>query len=179
MPVLQASSIGFVRGGFEGRWLAVYPADRRLAVLSIYLSRHWSERNDVYRKIVRDDGAEPEHFPFLDLYTSIMDIDAAHFIENIAAVYHDCGLVRGGFRVGGELVEPAGISETALITIEGECDDIASLGQPSVAHGLCRSIPASRRRILVLLKCGHFSLFHGEPFRRDVAPVIREVCADG
>jgi poly(3-hydroxybutyrate) depolymerase len=135
------------------------------------------EGNELVHKLWADDGIDPVRFPFLDLYTSIMDLDAAFFLENVRHIYHEDGLARGPFFVSGELVDLSVISRTALLTIEGEFDDIAAPGQTSAVHDLCPTIDNSLRRSLVVPRAGHFSLFHGETWRQYVLPVVREFCS--
>ncbi len=80
----------------------------------------------------------------------------------------------GAFRFQGERVDPAAIKETALLTIEGELDDIAAPGQTSAAHSLCCSVADSLHHRIVVPGAGHFSLFHGNACRRHVIPAIRQ-----
>ena len=135
------------------------------------------EGGELAHKLWADDGSDPIMFPFLDLYTSIMDLDAAFFRENIRRIYHEDGLARGPFFVNGELVDLSVICRTALLTIEGEFDDIAAPGQTSAAHELCATIDSGFRRKLVVPGAGHFSLFYGKVWRQHVLPVVREFCS--
>ncbi|HEU0222335.1 MAG TPA: polyhydroxyalkanoate depolymerase [Paracoccaceae bacterium] len=160
-----------------GRGRMVYPAQLQLTALLAYLTRHINERGELLAKVNRDDGADPQRFPFLDLFTSIMDIDAAHFVENIEAVFHDCALRQGTLHYGGGRVDLRALRRTALLTIEGERDDVAAPGQTSAAHRLCPDLPARLHRQVCVPQSGHFSLFHGAIFRRQVLPVLREFCA--
>lgn len=161
-----------VPGEFVGRGRRVYPARLQLSALSIYLMRRFTEGSELLGKLLWDDGADPLGFPFVDGYTSIMDLDARFFLENTKSLYHDCELRAGTFRFEGLAVEPGAIQQTRLMTIEGEWDDIAAPGQTSAAHDLCTSLQVQGRRRLVVPRCGHFSLFHGERWRREVLPEV-------
>ena len=157
---------------FEGRGRRVYPADVQLLALWAYLARRIGEGGQMLDMILRDVGSDPHHFPFLDLYTSIMDLDGRYFLENTRSLYQDYDLKEGTMRFHGALVDLRTVREARLLTIEGEWDDIAAPGQTSAAHQLCTLLPEGSHRSVVIPKCGHFSLFHGDTFRRRVLPEI-------
>jgi poly(3-hydroxybutyrate) depolymerase len=173
----EETLIATVPEDYPGRGRRVYPAHLQLMALQSYLARRVSEGGELFAKLLQfDDGCDPAHFPFLELYTSIMDLDAAFFLENTRAVFHDCLLRNGALFFDGQHVDPGRLRETALLTIEGEWDDIAAPGQTSAAHGLCSSLPACLRREMVIPHTGHFSLFHGETCRREIVPAIKAHC---
>ncbi len=168
--------IASVSDGYAGCGRRVYPADRRLLPLWAYLSRHISEGSDTGRKVLFDDGTDPSRFPFLDLFTSIMDLDAAYFLENTRDVFHDRLMPEGALIFEGEPVDLEAIRTAALMTIEGERDDITAPGQTSAAHGLCTALPDGLHQSLVVPHAGHFSLFYGDIWRRTVLPAICGFC---
>lgn len=157
---------------FAGRGRLVYPARLQLSALQTYLTRRLLEGSELIGKILADDGSDPRRFPFLDLYTSIMDLDAPFFLENTKSLYHDCELRAGTLQFEGNRIALGAINKTKLMTIEGEWDDIAAPGQTSAAHELCASLSTSSRRRILVPRCGHFSLFHGERWRREVLPEV-------
>ncbi len=159
---------------FTGHGRRVYSANLHLLTLSAYLTRHVSQGTDTGAKLLFDDGAEPARFPFFDLYTSLMDLDAQFFLENTRSVFQDCLLPNGALHFEGEPIVPGAIHTTSLLTIEGGRDDIAAPGQTSAAHGLCTAIPTYLRRRLIVPHSGHFSLFYGETWRNTVLPAIRD-----
>ncbi len=159
---------------YAGAGRRVYPGPLHLIPLGIYLTRRFSEGGELRTKVLFDDGADPGRFPFLDLYTSIMDLDARFLLDNTRVVFQECLLREGTLCFQGNRVDPAAMTQTALLTIEGELDDIAAPGQTSAAHTLCCWLPARFRHRVVVPGAGHFSLFHGNTCRRDVIPVIRE-----
>ena len=159
---------------YAGAGRSVYPAHFHLIPLWIYLTRRVSEGGELRAKIFFDDGADPRRFPFLDLFTSIMDLDGRFLLENTRAVYQDSWFRDGAFRFQGAQVDPAAIEQTALLTIEGELDDIVAPGQTSAAHALACSLPDRFRQRIVVPSAGHFSLFHGNTCRRHVLPAIRQ-----
>jgi poly(3-hydroxybutyrate) depolymerase len=172
----EENLITMVPEGFAGCGRRVYPAHQRLLPLWAYLTRHVSQGSDTARKVLLDDGADPDRFPFLDLFTSIMDLDAAYFLENTKGIFHE-GLFRtGALNFEGRPVDLKAIRTAALFTVEGERDDIAAPGQTGAAHDLCTSLPEGLHRSLVVPGAGHFSLFYGNTWRVSVLPAIRELC---
>jgi poly(3-hydroxybutyrate) depolymerase len=172
----EENLIARVPDRFEGRGRRVYPAHQRLLPLWAYLTRHVSEGSDTARKVLLDDGADPGRFPFLDLFTSIMDLDAAYFLENTRRIFHESLFRTGALYFEGRPVDLKAIRTAALLTVEGERDDIAAPGQTSAAHDLCTSLPKGLHRRLVVPGAGHFSLFYGNKWRASVLPAIREFC---
>ncbi len=173
----EETAIAAVPGDYAGRGRRVYPADLHLLLLWAYLTRHASAGSDTGAKLFFDDGADPRRFPFLDLFTSIMDLDAAFFLENTRDVFHECLLRNGALCFRGERVDPGAIRTAGLLTVEGGRDDIAAPGQSSAAHGLCCALPAHLHRGLIVPQAGHFSLFYGETWRREVLPAVVEFCS--
>jgi poly(3-hydroxybutyrate) depolymerase len=151
----------------------VYPGSMQLLGLWAYLARHVRDGGELLRKLLADDGADPLRFPFLDLYSAVMDLPAEVFLDIMRHVYQESTLVRGRLRARNQSVALASIRATALMTVEGELDDIAAPGQTQRAHDLCPSVPAHARRRLVVPDCGHFSLFHGSIWRTRVLPEVR------
>ena len=169
---MQQNLIGTVPDAYPGHGRQVYPAQIQLAALLAYLARHVAQGSEMWRKLMWDDGLDPSRFPFFDLYSSIIDLDAACFLENIRFAYHEGSVAHGHLRCRGEPVDLRAITRTVLLTIEGEWDDVAAPGQTSAAHDLCRSLPAAARGRIVVPCSGHFSLFHGETWRRVVLPEL-------
>jgi poly(3-hydroxybutyrate) depolymerase len=156
-----------------GKGRLVYPGSMQLLGLWAYLARHLREGGELLGKVLTDDGADPVRFPFLDLYSAVMDLPAEVFLDIMRHVYQERTLVRGRLRARNQAVVLQSIRATALMTVEGEYDDIAAPGQTQRAHDLCPSVPAEARRRLVVPACGHFSLFHGETWRTRVLPEVR------
>lgn len=172
-----ANVIQRVTADCSGKGRLVYPAHIQLTGLLAYLTRHVQEGLELSRKLAHDDGSNPELFPFLRLFTTIMDLPAELFLENIETVYHERRILDGRLSYRGDTVRPEEIEATALMTIEGLEDDIAAPGQTYAAHRLCRSIPDERREHFVVEAAGHFSLFHGDRFRASVLPRIERFIA--
>ena len=150
----------------------------QLLGLWAYLARHLREGGELLGKVLTDDGADPVRFPFLDLYSAVMDLPAEVFLETMRHVYQEGTLLRGKFRARNQTVALRSIRATALMTVEGEYDDIAAPGQTQRAHDLCPSVPADGRRQLIVPGCGHFSLFYGGIWRSRVLPEVRAFVGD-
>jgi len=162
-----------VEAAYPGKGRLVYPAVIQLSGLQAYFTRHMLQGGELLYKVLRDDGCDPQRFPFLDLYSALMDLPAEVFLDIVRHIYQERTLWSGGFRVRGEPVDFAAITTTALMTVEGENDDIAAPGQTRRAHDLCISVPPARRRQLVVPGCGHFSLFYGDTWRTRVLPELK------
>lgn len=166
-----------VGNDYPGAGRRVYPARFQFSALMTYLMRHLSEGRELLGKVLTDDGADPIQFPFLNAYSSVMDLPAEWFLDNVRHVFHERAIPRNRLRWRGRPVDFSAITETALMTIEGELDDVAAPGQTSAAHALCTHIPDKRRDRYVLPGAGHFSTFHGHLWRRHVAPRLRDFIA--
>jgi poly(3-hydroxybutyrate) depolymerase len=169
---LQNNVIEAVPAGFLGEGRLVYPAGHQRTTFSAYLARHLAARGELLWKLLRDDGEDPVHFPFLKLCLLMMDLPAQFFLENIREVYHRRSLLTGDLLVGNKRVNLCAIRRTALMTIEGQDDDIAAPGQTHAAHAACVSVPEEWRSHLLVPRSGHFSLFHGGIWRQTVLPGI-------
>jgi len=159
---------------FSGHGRPVYPAHMQRMALMTYLNRHMWQHGELYQKVTHDDGADPRRFPFLSMFTTLMDLPAEFFLENIRVVFHQRDICRGTLSWCGQTVNPFCISATSLMTIEGELDDIAAPGQTSAAFELCPGLPKIQKVRMVVADCGHFSLFYGEKWRDKVLPAVLE-----
>jgi polyhydroxyalkanoate depolymerase len=102
-----------------------------------------------------------------------MDLAADFYLETVKRVFHDQDLARGRLRVHGELVVPAAIERTALMTVEGERDDICGVGQTVAAHQLCTGLPAAKKMHHLQPKVGHYGVFHGRRWQSETYPKVR------
>jgi poly(3-hydroxybutyrate) depolymerase len=102
---------------------------------------------------------------------------AEYYLDTIKTVFQEFALVNGTWRVAGELVRPQDISSSALLTVEGELDDISGAGQTRAAHGLCTGIPEARRFHYDVEGAGHYGIFSGRRWRERVYPEVRDFVA--
>ncbi len=103
-----------------------------------------------------------------------MDLDAAYYLQTLKVVFQEHQLPNGRMRHRGRLVEPAAITKTALMTVEGENDDISGVGQTQAAHDLCVNLPPAMKQDYVQAGVGHYGVFNGSRFRAEIAPRMRD-----
>jgi poly(3-hydroxybutyrate) depolymerase len=161
-----------VPAGEAGAGRRVYPGATHAQALQRYFKRHLAEGGELHAKACADDGADPVHFPFLRLYTTLMDLPAEFAEDNARKVFTEALLARGQLACLGRLVEPARITDIALMTVEGGADDSSAAGHTHAAQRLCPHIPPEQRRKLTVDGVGHFGLFHGETWRRQILPEV-------
>lgn len=167
-----------VPGGEPGAGRRVYPGDAHAQALERYLHRHLRDGGELHGKVTRDDGDDPVRFPFLRLYSTLMDLPAEFAEDNAHKVFAEARLARGQLACLGRQVEPAHIAATALMTVEGADDDSSGPGHTHAAHDLCPRIPAGRRQRLTFSGLGHFGLFHGRGWRERVLPAVAAFIAE-
>jgi poly(3-hydroxybutyrate) depolymerase len=158
---------------YPGENRLVYPGSVQLLGLWAYLARHIGEGGELLGKMLDDDGGDPRRFPFVDLFSTLMDLPAELFLDIVRYIYQERSVWKGRLTAHGRQVDFAAIRSTPLMTVEGEDDDIAAPGQTRRAHDLCPSVPADIRNHLLVPDCGHFSLFHGDLLRMHVLPELR------
>jgi poly(3-hydroxybutyrate) depolymerase len=140
--------------------------------------RHATSHYDYFKDLIKGDDASAEaHRKFYDEYNAVLDMDADYYLETIATVFQDFKLVNGTWDVKGvdgkvERVRPQDIKGTALMTVEGELDDISGSGQTRAAQDLCSGVPASERQHLEVQGAGHYGIFSGRRWRDVVYPQL-------
>ncbi|MEM8740420.1 MAG: polyhydroxyalkanoate depolymerase, partial [Pseudomonadota bacterium] len=154
----------------------VYPGFLQLSgFMSMNLDRHVDAHLKHFRNLVRGDGdSAAAHRAFYDEYLAVMDMTQEFYLQTIDRVFQRRLLAVGAFRYRDALVEPAAIQDVALMTIEGEKDDITGLGQTEAAHDLTPNLPAARKEHFVAPKVGHYGVFNGSRFRHVIQPRIRD-----
>ena len=140
-----------------------------------HLQSHW----DFFQNLVRGDEQDTNsHIRFYDEYNAVLDLDAKFYLDTIKTVFQDYALPNGTWTVAGELVKPQDIKKTALLTIEGELDDISGSGQTRSAHGLCAGIPKENKDHYEVSGAGHYGIFAGRRWRNKVYPKIQSFIRD-
>lgn len=161
---------------YPGAMRKVYPGFLQLTgFVNMNFDRHMNAYRGLYKSI-RNDEVEKvnRHREFYDEYLAVMDLPAPYYLDTIKRVFQEFHLARGCFEHRGRLVNPAAIHATALMTIEGEKDDISSPGQTRAAHDLCVNVPDSRRLHHLQPDVGHYGVFNGSHWRDDIAPRLRD-----
>jgi poly(3-hydroxybutyrate) depolymerase len=163
-----------VTGPHAGVGRDVYPGFMQLGgFLAMNMDRHLKAHRDLYHNLVDGEDVDAEkQESFYDEYMAVMDLTAEFYLQTIdrVFVYHD--LPSGTYLHRGEKIDPALITKTALMTIEGERDDISGVGQTEAAHDLCPNIPAAKKLHHLQMGVGHYGVFSGSKFRTEVAPLI-------
>jgi poly(3-hydroxybutyrate) depolymerase len=139
-----------------------------------HVDAHWDYFNHL---MVGDDESAEKHRDFYDEYNAVLDLPAEYYLETVRTVFQEFALPKGRMFVHGELVRPQAIEQSALLTIEGELDDISGNGQTESAHSLCLNIPAGRREHFLAPGVGHYGIFSGRRWREVVFPKVREFIA--
>ena len=172
----KGNVIQTVPPNYPGHGREVYPGFLQHAgFIAMNPSRHLSSHWDYYQNLLRGDQEDAaSHRKFYDEYNAVLDMPAAFYLDTIATVFQQFLLPRGLWDVAGERVNPAAITRSALLTIEGELDDISGLGQTQAAHDLCSGIPAKRRAHKVIEGAGHYGIFSGRRWRETVYPQVRD-----
>jgi poly(3-hydroxybutyrate) depolymerase len=105
---------------------------------------------------------------------AVMDLTAEFYLQTVDTVFVKHALPKGEMTHRGKPIDPSRIRNAALLTIEGENDDISGVGQTEAAHRLCSNIPAERKMHYLQLGVGHYGVFNGSRFRSEIAPRIRD-----
>lgn len=175
----ESNVIFRVPPNFPGAGRRVYPGFlQHTGFVAMNPDRHLSSHYDYFYHLIQGDEDSAEaHRQFYDEYNAVLDMPAEYYLDTIKTVFQDFALVNGTWRVGGELVRPQDISTSALLTVEGELDDISGAGQTKAAHGLCTGIPSSRQFHYDVEGAGHYGIFSGRRWREKVYPEVRSFIA--
>jgi poly(3-hydroxybutyrate) depolymerase len=132
-----------------------------------------------YNHLVRGDGESAQnHREFYDEYLSVMDLDAEFYLQTVRVAFQEHALPRGTWISRNRPVDTKAIRTTALMTVEGELDDISGVGQTFAAHALCPSLPADKHRHWLQPKVGHYGIFNGKRWKTEILPQVRDFIRD-
>ena len=169
---------------FPGAGRRVYPGFmQHTGFVAMNPRRHANSHYDYFKDLMKGNAESAEaHRKFYDEYNAVLDMDADYYLETLETVFQQFKLVRGTWKVKNpqgkiERVRPQDIQHTALLTIEGELDDISGHGQTEAAHGLCSSIPKNQRLHLEVPGAGHYGIFSGSKWRNQIYPQVRDFIA--
>ena len=166
---------------YPGAGRRVYPGFLQLSgFMSMNFDAHVDSHFKFFQHLVEGDGeSSDKHRAFYNEYLSVMDLTAEFYLQTISEVFQKQSLPRGRMKWRnprtGELldVRPQDIRHTALMTIEGELDDITARGNTVAAHELCLSLPQRKQYHHLQMGCGHYGIFNGSRWRNEVMPRIR------
>ena len=169
-----------VPGNFPGKGRRVYPGFlQHTGFVAMNPDRHASSHYDYFKDLIKGDGASTEaHRKFYDEYNAVLDMDADYYLETIKTVFQEFKLVNGTWDVASadgklERVVPADIETTAVMTIEGELDDISGAGQTRAALDMCIGVPDEKKQHLEAAGAGHYGIFSGRRWRDIVYPAVK------
>lgn len=152
----------------------VYPGFLQLSgFMSMNMDRHVDAHKDHFKNLIKGDGESTEsHRKFYDEYMAVMDLSAGYYLQTIERVFQKRLLAEGAYYYREQLIDPSKITDIALLTIEGEKDDITGLGQTEAAHKLLKS-PKKMRQHYVQEGVGHYGVFNGSRWRGVIAPKVK------
>jgi poly(3-hydroxybutyrate) depolymerase len=157
----------------------VYPGFLQLTgFVSMNLDRHVSAHHDFFNHLVDGDGDSAEkHREFYDEYLAVMDLTAEFYLQTVETVFVRHALPKGEMTHRGKPVDCSKVKRCALMTVEGERDDISGVGQTKAAHKLCSSLSDEKRVHYLQDRVGHYGVFNGSRFRAQIAPRIADFIA--
>ena len=168
-----------VPASFAGKGRRVYPGFlQHTGFVAMNPDRHASSHYDYFKDLIKGDGASTEaHRKFYDEYNAVLDMDADYYLETIKTVFQEFKLVNGTWDVKSpdgklERVKPGDITTTAVMTVEGELDDISGAGQTRAALDMCTGVPAGQKTHLEAKGAGHYGIFSGRRWRDIVYPAV-------
>jgi poly(3-hydroxybutyrate) depolymerase len=161
----------------RGAGREVYPGFMQLtAFVSMNIGRHLQQHRDLYQAMADGDEVKADKIKsFYEEYFAVLDLDAAFYLETIDRVFQRALLPQGLLEYRGRKVDPGLITKTALLTVEGERDDICAVGQTSVAHDLCSSLRPHLKRHHLQPGVGHYGVFSGSKWERQIYPQVRNM----
>lgn len=162
---------------YPGAGRRVYPGFMQLtAFMSMNMDRHRKAHLDLYEHLARGDHTRAKVTKdFYDEYFAVLDLTAEFYLETVQWIFQEARLAAGTLTFQGRKVEPAAIRRTALLTVEGEKDDICSLGQTAAAHDLCKGLKPYMKRHHMQAGVGHYGVFSGRRWEEQVYPIVRNV----
>jgi len=169
-----------VPSNFPGAGRRVYPGFlQHTGFVAMNPDHHAKSHYDYFKDLIKGDDASTEaHRKFYDEYNAVLDMDAEYYLETIRVVFQDFCLVNGTWDVRNEKgeverVRPQAITNTALLSVEGELDDISGSGQTRAVHDICSGVPKSRQHHYEAMGAGHYGIFSGRRWRENVYPVVK------
>lgn len=161
---------------YPGNGRLVYPGFMQLmGFIAMNPRLHLKSYHEYYLDLMRGNEPEAEkHRTFYDEYNAVCDLPAEFYLQTVKVVFQDHALPNGTWYVGHHLIDPSSIKATALLTVEGELDDITGIGQTSAALELTPNIPADKKKAFVAEGSGHYGIFSGSRWRNHIFPVVAD-----
>jgi len=162
---------------YAGRGRRVYPGFMQLtAFMSMNMGRHIAQHRALFGHLVDGETDKAAGIrEFYDEYFAVLDLAAEFYLETVDKVFQQALLAKGELTYGGRLVRPSAIRRTALLTVEGERDDICAVGQTAAAHDLCSSLRPHLKRHHLQPGVGHYGIFSGGKWERQIYPQVKSL----
>jgi poly(3-hydroxybutyrate) depolymerase len=176
----KSNMIYTVPSPYPGALRRVYPGFVQLySFMSMNAQRHQDAHKAYFEHLVDGDGDQAaKHLEFYDEYLSVLDLSEEFYLQTIDIVFQQYLLPKGELEHRGRRVNCEAITDIALMTVEGELDDISGVGQTQAAHLLCKNIPDTARQLYVQPKVGHYGVFNGRRFKEEIYPRVRQFIAE-
>jgi poly(3-hydroxybutyrate) depolymerase len=146
--------------------------------MGMNFDRHVTAHRDLFHNLIKGDGdSANKHREFYDEFLAVMDLTAEYYLQTIETVFLEHKLPKGLMFHRNRLVDPSRIKNVALMTVEGEKDDISGIGQTLAAQKLCTNLAEGLREHHLQPGVGHYGVFNGSRFRAEIAPKIRNFTA--
>jgi len=159
---------------YPGVMRNVYPGFLQLSgFMGMNFDRHATAHRDLFHNLIKGDGdSADKHCEFYDEFLAVMDLTAEYYLQTIETVFLEHRLPQGVMTHRNTLIDLTKIQTTALMTVEGERDDISGVGQTHAAQTLCKNLSHNKRQHHVQSGVGHYGVFNGSRFRAEIAPKI-------
>jgi poly(3-hydroxybutyrate) depolymerase len=177
MGWFERNLIARVPHKYPGSRRRVYPGFVQLAAfVSMNINRHYNAHQELYDNLARGEVEKAKVIKdFYDEYFAVLDLPAEFYLETVSWVFQEAKLPRGILTFQGEPVEIKAIRKTALLTVEGERDDICALGQTAAAHDLCIGLKPHMKRHHMQAGVGHYGVFSGRRWEGQIYPIVRNM----
>ncbi len=175
----KSNMISTVPVPYPGMGRRVYPGFVQLyAFMSMNLDRHQDAHLQYLEDLMNGDGdSADKHLEFYDEYLSVLDLSEEFYLQTVDYVFQQYLLPKGELVHRGRTVRPDLVTDIALLTVEGENDDISGIGQTQAAHTLCSALPEDLKQDYVQPDVGHYGVFNGRRFREEIYPRVRDFIA--
>ena len=162
---------------YAGRGREVYPGFLQLsAFMAMNMERHTSQHRELYQLLADGKDVEADRIKtFYEEYFAVLDMTKEFYLETVDLVFQRTLLSKGELMHRGRKVNPGAIRNTALLTVEGEKDDVCAVGQTSAAHGLCTGLRPHLKRHHLQPGVGHYGVFSGSKWEKQVYPQVRNM----
>ncbi|MDR7155410.1 polyhydroxyalkanoate depolymerase [Sphingobium xenophagum] len=173
----EKNLISVVPFRYAGGGREVYPGFIQLAAfMAMNMERHGAQHRELYQLLADGKTVEADKIKnFYEEYFAVLDMTREFYIETVDLVFQKASLAKGELMHRGRLVKPGAIRHTALLTVEGEKDDVCAVGQTSAAHGLCTGLRPHLKRHHLQPGVGHYGVFSGSKWESQVYPQVRNM----